>query len=184
MNAQQTDVIDFWFRELTPDQWFQGDDPGLDDLIRRRFDGLLTQAVDGRLDNWAGTARGRLALIIVLDQFSRNIHRGSGDSFSGDAKAQGLTLDGIAAGMDKSLTFSERQFFYMPLMHAEDIALQEQCVVQFEALKQEAEDLLGYATRHAAIVERFGRFPHRNEALDRASTPEETAFIAKEGRGF
>lgn len=184
MNAQQMDVIDFWFRELAPDQWFQGDDPGLDDLIRRRFKDLLTQAIDGRLDDWAGSPRGRLALIIVLDQFSRNIHRGSGDSYAGDDKAQALTLDGIASGLDKSLTFSERQFFYMPLMHAEDVALQDQCVAQFEALKKEAEGLLGFATGHAAIVARFGRFPHRNEVLGRPSTPEETAFVAAEGRGF
>jgi len=184
MNSQQTDVIDFWFRELTPDQWFQGDDPSLDDLIRRRFGDLLTQAVAGGLDGWAGSPRGRLALIIVLDQFSRNIHRGSGQSYAGDAKAQALTLEGIALGLDKSLTFSERQFFYMPLMHAEETTLQEQCVAQFEGLKKEAEGLLGYATGHAAIVARFGRFPHRNAVLGRASTPEEAAFIAAEGRGF
>lgn len=184
MNAQQTDVVDFWFRELTPDQWFQGDDPSLDDLIRRRFGDLLTQARNGGLNGWASSPRGRLALIIVLDQFSRNIHRGSGESYAGDAKAQALTLEGIASGMDKNLTFSERQFFYMPLMHAEDTALQAQCVAQFEALKKEAEGLLGYATGHAAIVARFGRFPHRNAMLGRASTPDESAFITAEGRGF
>jgi len=184
MNAQQTDVIDFWFRELTPDQWFQGGDSSLDDLIRRRFGDLLTQARNGGLDGWTGSPRGRLALIIVLDQFSRNIHRGSGESYAGDAKAQSLTLEGIASGMDQSLTFSERQFFYMPLMHAEDPALQAQCVARFEALKKEAEGLLGYATGHAAIVARFGRFPHRNAMLGRASTPDEAAFIASEGRGF
>ena len=184
MNAQQTAVIDFWFRELTPAQWFDGDDPGLDDMIRRRFGDLLTQARDGALDDWAGSPRGRLALIIVLDQFSRNIHRGSGESFAGDAKAQGLTVDGIAAGLDKPLTFAERHFFYMPLMHAEDVELQRQCVVQFEALKAEAEGLVGYARGHADIVERFGRFPHRNAMLDRNSTPEEAAFIAEKGRGF
>jgi uncharacterized protein (DUF924 family) len=87
-------------------------------------------------------------------------------------------------GLDKSLTFSERQFFYMPLMHAEDVSLQQQCVAHFEAMKQEAEGLLGFATSHAAIVERFGRFPHRNDMLGRPSTPEEAAFIAAEGRGF
>ena len=184
MNTQQTDVIDFWFRELTPAQWFQGDDPSLDDLIRRRFRDLLAQARNGGLDDWADSPRGRLALIIVLDQFSRNIHRGSGESFAGDPKAQGLTLDGIASGLDKSLTFSERQFFYMPLMHAEDRALQDQCVALFEGLKQEAVGLLGFATGHAAIVARFGRFPHRNDILGRASTPEEAAFIESEGRGF
>jgi uncharacterized protein (DUF924 family) len=184
MNAQQIAVIDFWFRELTPDQWFEGGDPALDDLIRRRFGDMLAQARDGGLDDWAGSPRGRLALIIVLDQFSRNIHRGLGESFVSDAKAQALTLEGIALGLDKALNLAERQFFYMPLMHAEDIALQQQCVGQFEALKQEVEGILGFATRHAAIIERFGRFPHRNKMMGRTSTAEEEAFIATEGRGF
>jgi uncharacterized protein (DUF924 family) len=184
MNAQQTAVIDFWFRELTPDQWFEGDDPALDGLIRRRFGNMLAQARDGGLDDWAASPRGRLALIIVLDQFSRNIHRGSGESFVSDAKAQALTLEGIALGLDKVLNLAERQFFYMPLMHAEDIALQQQCVGQFEALKQEVEGILGFATRHAAIIERFGRFPHRNKIVGRTSTAEEEAFVAAEGRGF
>lgn len=184
MNAQQTAVIDFWFRDLTPDQWFEGDAPGLDDLIRRRFGDLVAQALAGGLDDWAGSPRSRLALIIVLDQFPRNIHRGSGQSFAGDAKAQALTLEGIASGLDKGLNLAERQFFYLPLMHAEDAALQKQCVAQFEALKQEVEGILGFATRHAAIIERFGRFPHRNMIVGRTSTAEEDAFIAAEGRGF
>jgi uncharacterized protein (DUF924 family) len=184
MNAQQTAVIDFWFRELTPAQWFEGGDPSLDDLIRRRFGDLLVQALAGGLDDWAGSPRGRLALIIVLDQFPRNIHRGLGESFAGDAHAQTLTLEGIAAGLDKGLNLAERQFFYMPLMHAEDVALQKQCVAQFEALKQEVEGVLGFATSHAAIIERFGRFPHRNDMLGRTSTPDEAEFILAEGRGF
>ncbi|ESQ90714.1 hypothetical protein ABAC460_07750 [Asticcacaulis sp. AC460] len=180
--TQQDDsisVIDFWFRELTPDDWFQGG-AAIDALIHNRFSALLNDAREGKLDAWAATPRGRLALILVLDQFSRNLHRGSPDAFAGDGKAQTLTIEGVELGMDKGLTFDERQFFYMPLMHAENPARQSQCVAHFTALKAEAEGLLAFAEGHAAVVTRFGRFPHRNAVMGRVSTAEEQLYLATE----
>ncbi|ESQ76102.1 DUF924 family protein [Asticcacaulis sp. AC402] len=183
MTNEQTSVIDFWFRHLTPDDWFRGG-ADLDDEVRRRFGDLLAAARQGQYDDWAQTPRGRLALILVLDQFSRHIHRGSPESYAVDDKAQELALDGIAREMDKVLTFAERHFFYMPLMHAEDATLQRLCVAQFTALKAGADELLAFATGHCAIVEQFGRFPHRNSVLDRDSTPEETAYLAANNNPF
>jgi uncharacterized protein (DUF924 family) len=183
MNSEQTSVIDFWFRHLTPSDWFRGG-ADLDDFVRQRFSDLLAAAREGQHDEWAQTPRGRLALILVLDQFSRHIHRGSPEAYAADEKAQHLTCEGIELGMDKPLTFAERHFFYMPLMHAEDRTLQRLCVAQFTALKAEADELLAYANSHAAIVEQFGRFPHRNAVLGRASNSEETAYLAVNGNPF
>ena len=177
MDMRQDEILDFWFRELTPEQWFQ-DGEQLDSTIAARFGELHEEAVSGRLESWAATPLGRLALILVLDQFSRNIHRGTARAFETDAKAQQLTLDGIAAGMDEKLAFAQRQFFYMPLMHAEDPVLQAKSIERFTALKAYAEMTLKFAESHRAEVERFGRFPHRNEAIGRASSAEERDHIA------
>lgn len=179
LNRESVEVLDFWFRELTPRQWFGGETE-LDVAIRRRFAPLLQKATQDECDDWAATPRGRLALIVLLDQFSRHIHRNTPAAFAQDAKAQQLCLAGIAAGLDQQLTSAERHFFYMPLMHAESAELQALGVEKFTALRNEAEAILGFAKGHASIVERFGRFPHRNAALGRVSTPQEEAF-QKEG---
>lgn len=123
MDNAQSSVLDFWFRELTPQDWF-GAGEKFDPIVRRRFGMLHEEAAEGALDGWAATPLGRLALIIVLDQFSRHIHRGTPLAFAQDPKAQDLALDGIAQAMDLQLAFSQRHFFYMPLMHAEDARLQ------------------------------------------------------------
>ena len=151
-------VLDFWFRELSPRQWFGGG-AVLDDIIRARFGATVGKAAQGALDDWADSPRGVLALIIVLDQFTRNIFRGRPEAFSEDTKAQSLSQHAIREGMDKMLTLSERQFLYMPLMHAEDPALQILSLEKFTELKKEADRILKFAQAHADIVDRFGRFP-------------------------
>ncbi|MBX3223295.1 MAG: DUF924 domain-containing protein [Labilithrix sp.] len=191
------DVLRFW---LGPDgspplanatKWYKKDD-AFDREIADRFGDTLELAARGGLDGWKTTPRGRLALVIVLDQFSRNVYRGGPRSFAQDARACDLTLAAIAGGDEASLTIVERWFLYMPLMHAEDADLQRQCVSAFERLERDApEDLaksvansLDYAKRHAVIVERFGRFPHRNAILGRSSTPEELEFLKQPGSSF
>lgn len=176
-------VLDFWFRELSPRQWFGGG-AELDLRIGEQFSIYLEHARQGACDEWSNTPRGRLALIVLLDQFSRHIFRGTPAAFAQDTKAQKLAADGIASGMDRQLTFAERHFFYMPLMHAEDMELQALSVEKFSALKNEAEAVLGIAKQHSSIVERFGRFPHRNAVLGRTSTAEEEAFLASKENRF
>ncbi|WP_052223376.1 DUF924 family protein [Novosphingobium malaysiense] len=167
MNAQQRDVLDFWFRELTPKDWFEAGERN-DPLVRERFGALLEQARSGALDHWAETPLGRLALIIVLDQFSRHIHRGSAEAFASDAKAQQLALEGIAAGVDEQLAMSQRHFFYMPLMHAEDLAIQARSIERFEALRDYAEWILQFARDHRDEITEKGRFTGRDVALGRS----------------
>ena len=180
MEGEYRSVIDFWFRELTPQQWFTEGGPQLDDRVRARFGALVEAARLGALDHWATSARGRLALIILLDQFPRHCFRGMPEAYASDAKAQTLAADGIETGMDEQLNFAERQFFYMPLMHAEDRDLQALSLERFEALLEAAEAVVGFASGHRRLVYRFGRFPHRNRILGRASSPEEEAFLASE----
>ena len=174
-------ILDFWFRKLVPRQWFVAT-AKLDQTIRRRFGACVDEALPGALDAWAATPRGRLALVLVLDQFTRNIHRATPDAFVGDAKAQALVLDGLAASMDKPLNLAERHFFYMPLMHAEDRELQALSLEKFAAIQNEAQSILGSARDHAATIEQFGRFPSRNETLGRQSTAEEQAFLSRPRR--
>jgi uncharacterized protein (DUF924 family) len=169
-------VLEFWFSELTPEQWFR-DGQALDDTVRVRFGALLDQARRGELEDWAKTPSGRLALVILLDQFSRHVFRGTPDVFAADARAQTLTLDGIARGMDEQLESpAQRQFFYMPLMHAEDRNLQALSLEKMTA-NDFGEGALKAARAHADIIARFGRFPHRNRILGRAPTPEEESFL-------
>jgi uncharacterized protein (DUF924 family) len=177
MESAYRPVIDFWFRELTPRQWFAEAGPALDDLVRARFGALVEAARRGALDHWAASPRGRLALIVLLDQFPRHVFRGTAGAYASDAKALALAREGIDLGVDEQLTLAERQFFYLPLMHAEDRALQALSVERFTALRDAANAVLEFAHGHRDVVERFGRFPHRNGILGRASSPEEEVFI-------
>lgn len=178
MQPDPAAVLDFWFRELTPRQWFVAT-AKLDQAIRQRFGACVDEALRGALNAWATTARGRLALILVLDQFARNIYRGTPGAFAGDAMAQALVLEGLATGMDKPLNLAELHFYYMPLMHAEDRELQALGVEKFATIQREANSIVRYARDHAATIERFGRFPSRNKALGRPSTAEELAFLSR-----
>ena len=162
------EVLDFWFRELAPSDWFSGREE-LDRLISERFGGTLRRARAGEFDGWADTPRGCLALIILLDQFSRQVFRGRVEAFSCDAKAQALTLEADRRGWAERLTFEERHFLYMPLMHAEDTVLQELSVSRFRQLAQTAGAVLDFALEHRATVQRFGRFPARDAVLGRSS---------------
>jgi uncharacterized protein (DUF924 family) len=180
MESEYRPVIDFWFRELVPQQWFADVPRALDELVRTRFDGLVEAARCGALDHWASSPRGRLALILLLDQAPRHAFRGTREAFAGDTKAQALAAEGIEARMDEPLTFAERLFFYMPLMHAEDRDLQALSLERFDSLRDAAEAVLGFASGRRTIVNRFGRFPHRNRILGRESSPEEEVFLASD----
>jgi len=157
-----------------------------DEEISARFGPLLERAARGELSSWAGSPRRRLSLIVLLDQFSRNIYRGTPRAFTQDAQALELALTGIQAAADAALDCAERLFFYMPLQHAESLEIQEESLAAFRRLIAEApEELhaslqpsLDSAVVHHDIVKRFGRFPHRNRVVGRASTPEERSFIA------
>ncbi|MGL6494169.1 DUF924 family protein [Aeromonas veronii] len=164
-----------------------------DALLASRFGELAEAAAKGSLAHWAGLPSGRLALILLLDQLPRNIHRGTPAAFAQDPLARDLCLKGLSIGADKSLSPLERVFFYLPLEHAESREQQARSVALFEALAAEQAGTPAQATfagfadfarRHQVIIERFGRFPHRNDILSRASTPEEAAFLQQPGSGF
>jgi uncharacterized protein (DUF924 family) len=192
MTAQ--DVLDFWFLPATdPDfgkqraLWFRKDD-AFDADIGQRFGELLEQAVAGGLREWdqQGPA-GMLARILVLDQFTRNAWRGLPASFSGDPLALACARQLVDSGADQALLPVQRWFAYMPFEHAEDARMQERSVALFDALAQANEGydgVLDYANRHRGVIARFGRFPHRNAILGRASTPEEADYLAQPGSGF
>jgi uncharacterized protein (DUF924 family) len=163
-----------------------------DDGIQARFGALLDRAGRGELDAWAGSPRRRLSLIILLDQFSRNIYRGTPRAFAHDAKALDLTITGIQSGADAALNIVERLFFYLPLQHAESLEMQDESVAAFRRLLVEApqelhaglQETIEFAEAHREVIRRFGRFPHRNRILGRVSTPEERDYVAhNEGFG-
>lgn len=187
------DVLDFWLgdglrlgwcSDNRDELWFGGG-PELDADIRQRFGALVEQALAGGLIDWDAPMETRLALVLLLDQFTRNIHRGQPKAFAGDARAQRLVRDALATGLDRGLATVGRVFLYMPLVHAEDLALQDEAVVRFQQLRDasppELSETLGrnlhFAELHRDIVRRFGRFPHRNAALGRPSTAEERRFL-------
>ena len=195
--ATPFDVLDFWLADGVqigwPTQnmsarWFGGG-AALDEDISSRFRARVLQALDGELGDWAHTAPtpalGWLAHIILLDQFTRNVFRGDARAFSGDERAQQFALQGIARQADQQLPWVGRVFMYMPLMHAENPALQAQCVARFaqlvddapQHLKERLQGNLDFARQHAEIIARFGRFPYRNAVLGRISTSEEEVFL-------
>ena len=188
------DVLSFWFEDAakSPEAlrrrgavWFHSD-PAFDRECAARFAATLEDAARGSLDAWAGTPRGRLALVIVLDQMPRNIHRGSPAAFMHDGEAAAHCMAAIGSGQDRLLDPVERIFLYMPLQHAEDPDLQRRSVERFESLASEAGDAwrdyfaenAQYARLHRDVIERFGRFPHRNRILGRESTEEEARYLA------
>jgi uncharacterized protein (DUF924 family) len=172
------DIVGFW-RAAGPDKWFLKDD-AFDAELRRRFGDLHAAAAAGGKDHWADTPEGALALVLVLDQFSRNMLRGSPRAFAQDEKAREVARAALAASFDRMVDPALRQFLYLPFMHSEEIADQERCVVLYHALGDR--DGLPYARDHERIIRRFGRFPHRNPVLGRPTSPAERAFL--EGGGF
>ena len=197
------EVLEFWFGEDSADLdnatiagrqsglWW-GKSEATDTEIRRRFEPLVQAAGADNLDEWKASPAGWLALILLLDQFPRNIFRTTPDMFAFDPKARTLTVDGIDAGIDRKLRLIERVFFYLPLEHAESPDDQARCVALMTRLVDEApgpekqvfESFVGYAEAHKRIIDRFGRFPHRNEILGRESSAEEIEFLKQPGSSF
>ena len=175
------DILAFWFEQTPSEKWWKVD-PAFDAVIRERFQGLLSQAAAGELHAWRANGKGRLAEIIVLDQFPRNIHRGTAAAFACDPVALVLAQEAVAAGALAELTPTERSFLLLPYMHSESPRIHEVA----EALYREhaPPTNLDFELRHKAIVDRFGRYPHRNELLGRESTPEELEFLKQPGSSF
>lgn len=201
MERQET-ILNYWFGTLHENKapssdyyemWFAKRDD-IDRHIKSNFEEDLNCAVDGKLKSWEDTPRGILALIILLDQFSRNIYRETAKAFAQDNLALELCLRGMAKGVDKNLHPVERLFFYMPLEHSEDLEMQKKSVEYFSLLEKlftsppslasMISTFRDYADKHFVIIERFGRFPHRNDILGRESTPEEIEFLKEPGSSF
>lgn len=193
-------VLEFWFgpdRNDLPsvdaqhERWFRPD-PALDRAIRQRFTDLVWRARTGALEAWTLRPESRLALILVLDQFTRQIYRGSTRAFENDTRALGYAIEGIDSGADRVLNLFERAFFYLPLAHSELLEDQDRAVAAFERLvgdtsplwQARARSFLAHARAHRDIVRRFGRFPHRNAILGRRSSPAERAYLNAGGRRF
>jgi uncharacterized protein (DUF924 family) len=178
---QPQSILHFWFTELTPKQHF-AKDAALDEAIRTRFGTTLEAAARCELFAWRATPEGRLAEIIVLDQFSRNVYRDTPRAFAQDALALALAQELVASGQDRSLPVAQRSFAYMPYMHSESALIHEQAVTLFSHPGQE--NNLRFEHAHKAIIDRFGRYPHRNAILGRSSTAEELAFLNEPGSSF
>ena len=175
-------ILVFWFEEISPESWFKKD-ALFDDMLMQKFGRTLEKALAGQLDKWAQNKDGRLALILLLDQMTRNIFRNTPKAFSGDEIACALSLRSVADGfLETEKNVHKRQFFLMPMMHSEDLDIQKQSLPLFKALT--SENTYDYAIRHHDIIERFGRFPHRNHILNRPSSNEELAFLTQQGSSF
>lgn len=193
-------VLAFWFKEKElsapqidgrMDLWF-GEDPAFDEEIRSQFGNDIEAASEGRLDHWARNAPGRLALILLLDQFRRNVYRNSAKAYELDKKALKLCVEGAMEKKDKTLTPIQRAFFYMPLQHAESRKVQAKSVAIYERLADAVSPtyaetfmtIAHFAELHRDIIEQFGRFPHRNKTLGRENTPEEAEYLAGDSPSF
>ncbi|MDP2357276.1 MAG: DUF924 family protein [Beijerinckiaceae bacterium] len=175
-----SDIVSFW-REAGPDKWYKKDD-AFDAAINARFQPAHEAAASGLLWSWEDTAEGALALLILLDQFPRNMFRGSAHAFATDAAALNVADRAIARGFDKQTEGALIQFFYLPMMHAESVAAQLRCVEAFEQLGAGFEENVRYAQVHLDIIRQFGRFPHRNVLFGRTTTSQEQEFL--DGGGF
>ncbi len=186
------EILEFWFGNRDDEdygkarkEWFTKN-PEFDQEVRSRFFPDYQKAAAGELDDWKETALGCLALMILLDQFPRNMFRGQPQAFATDSQALAYAKHAVEQGLDQELLPIQRQFIYLPFEHSENIVDQRQCVELFSTLKDYPECALGvdYAYRHIKVIERFGRFPHRNEILGRETTPEEAQFLQQPGSSF
>ena len=174
-------VLAFWFERHGPDQWWTRD-PAFDDTIRTEFGALHARAARAELHDWRARPEGRLAEIIVLDQFSRNLYRDDPRAFANDGMALVLAQEAVRAGADREVPPERRAFIYMPYQHSESAHVHALAVPLFESLGDPRS--LDYELQHKAIIERFGRYPHRNAVLSRPSTAAEVAFLKTEGSSF
>jgi uncharacterized protein (DUF924 family) len=175
------DILEYWFETLEPKNWWRKDDT-IDRYIRDRFGATLLAARQCELFEWRETPHGRLAEIIVLDQFSRHIHRDAPGAFAADALALALAQEAVRQGADEALEGAERAFLYMPYMHSESRLIHQSSVRLFD--QPGLEDNLKFARAHKTIVDMFGRYPHRNRILGRETTAEEAVFLAQPGSSF
>lgn len=176
-----SEVLDFWFEEIDPSRWFRTE-PDFDALISDWFGELHERACCCELYDWRSSPQGRLAEIIVLDQFSRNIYRDTAAAFANDPLALALAQEAVAAGADQELEARQRNFLYMPYMHSESLAIHDIAMELFE--RSGAESTLDFERRHREIIKQFGRYPHRNAVLGRRSTAEELEFLNEPGSSF
>lgn len=190
--AEFNAVLDFWFGPPASDgygrardAWFRKD-PGFDARIRADFPHLHERAAAGQCDAWGDEPDSALALAVVLDQFPRNMFRGTPQSFASDGRALALARSAVARGFDRGLLPVQRWFIYLPFEHSEDLADQDRSVALFESLRGDPQSVspIDYAHRHRDVISRFGRFPHRNAILGRVSTPEEIEFLRQPGSSF
>ncbi|MEM8830203.1 MAG: DUF924 family protein [Cyanobacteria bacterium P01_G01_bin.19] len=179
--SQFSEVLNFWFAESTKPKWFKKS-PEFDREIKQRFESMYCEAKTGELDDWSNVPHSALALIILLDQFPRNMYRQTSQAFATDDRAVELAKHAIAHNYQQSLTKEQQTFLYMPLMHSEDRSDQAMCVKLFEELGKE--DNLKFARKHQEIINRFDRFPHRNQTLGRKSTSAEQEFLTQPGSSF
>jgi len=181
----QTKILDFWFAQSGYEQWFAKDEK-FDVIITNRFMETYKHAKNGELDHWMATAKGTLALIIALDQFPRNMFRGSPQSFETDKTARELARYALskAFDVDHQITQAMRGFYYLPLEHSENLQDQKDCVKFAKLRMNDDQNFIDYAEKHLKIIERFGRFPHRNIILGRTNTAEENEYLALPDHGF
>jgi len=175
------EILNFWFIECKPEQWFKKNDD-FDQLIKNRFSGAIGEAIGGKLESWQETETGCLALIIVLDQFTRNVFRNTTRAFAGDKRALALSQSCCDKGYLNNPDINRRQFMLMPMMHSENLSVQDAALPLFNNYASEKD--YEYAKKHREIIARFGRFPHRNVILGRKSTIEELEFLKQPGSSF
>ncbi len=183
MRDTKQEIIHFWFEETQPQQWFQKS-PDFDALVRNRFSTIYEMAKDGLCNNWSSDAEGALALVIVLDQFPRNMFRDTPAAFATDEQALLAAKQAIAKGFDQILEPVKRGFLYVPFQHSENMNDQNRSVELMGAMQYDNPAGYDYALRHRVVIEKFGRFPHRNKILGRENTPEEEEYLKLPGAGF
>ncbi|WP_127900809.1 DUF924 family protein [Solirhodobacter olei] len=177
------EILAFWLDELGPERWYAGG-KALDAEIRERFEETWRAAAAGRLESWLSGPRSALAYLILTDQFPRNMFRGESDAFATDARARAAAAKALEEGWDLEVAEPARQFFYMPFMHSEDLSHQDRCVgLMAERMPETGDHNHLHARAHREVIRRFGRFPHRNGALDRDTTEEEASFLDDGGYG-
>lgn len=183
MTQRTEDILSFWLEEAGPAKWYASD-PDFDAEIRDRFESMWEEARDGKLDHWTSHPRKALALIILLDQFPRNMFRGSAKAFATDRKAKSAACYALKQKWDERFPQEARQFFYLPFMHSEALTDQDHSVRLYcQKMAEQREDSLPHAIAHREIIRRFGRFPYRNDALGRKNTSQEQEFLEEGGYG-
>ena len=183
MRNVREEILKFWFEETKPSQWFQKN-PNFDEDIRARFESDYILATQDIYDGWMDSDKGCLALVILLDQFPRNMYRGRTQMFATDDKALNVAIHAVKKKFDQTLKTDEKVFLYLPFEHSEDLDMQEKSLELFKPLKDENPVYYDYAKRHYDVIKKFGRFPHRNEILERQSTKLEEEYLSRPDSGF